>query len=111
MFFARLGTVLVMNVALGLIPDGLVRCKVCGELHGRGLARDPPDGARITPVSVSCLCDGLVCGRCRVGRLHRPITNHYDERTGQVIHMPWFSVWRECSVCGERDWVTDYRAR
>ena len=111
MFFARLGTVLVMNVALGLIPDGLVRCKVCGELHGRGLAPDPPDGpgSRRCP-SAACATAWFAAGAGSGGCIAR-ITNHYDERTGQVIHMPWFSVWRECSVCGERDWVTDYPAR
>lgn len=45
---------------LGRIPEGLRRCDQCGELHGRCLDPEPPDRSVLRPVTVSCLCEGIV---------------------------------------------------
>jgi hypothetical protein len=88
----------------GLVPHGLVRCEACGELRGSGYAPDPPDHKTVSRVTVSCLCDGLICGNCGEGRIHRPISNYYDEETGKVWHVPYFMAMKPCGVCGAHDW-------
>jgi hypothetical protein len=86
-----------------LAPQRLVRCEVCGELRGTGLLPDVPAGA--TAVTLVCLCDGLVCRHCGEGRIHRPISSHYDDETGTVWHTPSFMYLARCRACGARDWV------
>lgn len=80
------------------VPDGLARCPTCGET--RGVTRIV-DEYGSEPVTVSCLCDGVVCTRCRKERRHRPISNYYDEKSGKVLHAPHFTGWRTCSECGQ----------
>jgi hypothetical protein len=86
------------------IPDGLTRCPVCGELRGRAMFPDPPDGATSSEATASCLCDGLVCGACDRGHIHRPISNYYDEASGKLIHVPYFMGLRRCPECDATDW-------
>lgn len=86
------------------IPVGLVRCEQCGELKGRGLT--PDQGREL--VTVSCLCEGLVCGNCGQDRIHRPVSSNYNEEDGKVWHTPYFMALKSCRVCGERDWVGEY---
>jgi hypothetical protein len=92
----------------GLAPRGLIRCEVCGEWRGSGVAPDPPDGATVSTAKISCLCDGLVCGNCGQERIHRPVSDRYDEESGTVWHLPYFMGLKNCRVCGARDWVDEY---
>lgn len=78
-----------------VIPAGLVRCEQCGELKGRGITPDRWHEV----VIVSCLCDGIVCSSCGESRLHRPISNYYDEANGEVIHVPYFGFMAHCQAC------------
>ena len=55
---------------------------------------------------MSCLCEGLLCRACGKGRIHHPISDYYDEATGQLIHVPYFAGMRLCPECGARDWQT-----
>jgi len=79
--------------------DRLLRCPQCGELEGEALTHDW-DGWSYMPVS--CLCDGIVCRYCRHGAIHRPISNFYDEETGNVWHVPWFGFELACRRCRRR---------
>ncbi len=80
------------------VPEGLETCPTCGEFRGVTQIVDEDGSQR---VAVSCLCDGVVCTRCRKGRRHRPISNYYDERSGKVIHVPHFTGWATCPECGQ----------
>ena len=89
-----------------MIPEGLTRCETCGEYKGTGLYPELPEGkGRLVPTPVSCLCEGLICGACGEGQMHRPISNYYKEATGEIIHVPHFMTGRHCSVCGKSAWV------
>jgi len=110
------------------IPEGIVQCATCGEYRGRCRKGDlkhgysaedlagiparyakviaegadlmrPPDEAMI---EVSCLCDGIVCPKCKKGRMHRPISNYYDARHNDVWHFPWFYFYRGCDECAAK---------
>lgn len=63
----------------------LERCTSCGELYG---------GPYL------CLCKGLTCGACGVGRIHRPVSSYFDETTGKIIHVPHFATLKRCHSCG-----------
>lgn len=89
-----------------MIPKGLIRCEVCGEYKGDCLDHELPGGeGELVPISVRCLCEGLVCGDCGHGRVHRPISNYYNESRGEIIHVPYFMAGRKCASCGGSTWV------
>jgi hypothetical protein len=69
----------------------LVRCQACGEYRGSTI----PEGEG--PIAVSCLCDGIICTRCKTQRIHRPISNYFSEVDGQIWHVPYFKTL--CSDC------------
>ena len=50
-------------------------------------------------VAVLCICDGIPCRKCGKGRIHRPISNYWDEARGALIHCPWFSAQAPCDQC------------
>ena len=77
--------------------DRLRRCSQCGELTGEAFVDDPWEGPVYIPVL--CLCEGIVCSRCRRRAIRRPISNFYDEATGRVIHTPWFGYLVPCLDC------------
>lgn len=85
-------------------PEGLTRCPVCGELRGRALFPDPPHHKTFSEATASCWCDGLLCGTCGKGRIHRPISNYYDERSGRLISVPYFRALAPCPRCGKTNW-------
>jgi len=87
-----------------MAPEGLARCPVCGELRGRALFPEPPNHTTFSAATASCWCDGLVCGACGKDRIHRPISNYYDERSGHLIHVPYFRAMASCDECGKKDW-------
>jgi len=74
---------------------------------------DPPNHSAVSEATASCLCDGLVCGACGKGRIHRPISNYYDEESGHLIHVPYFRASAPCPECGVKDWraVNETRPR
>jgi len=79
-------------------PDRLESCLICGEARGVTRVVDEYCCERAT---VLCLCDGVVCTRCRKGRRHRPVSNYYDEKLGKVLHVPHFMGWASCPECGQ----------
>ena len=60
------------------LPPGLAACATCGEARG-----STPDG-RVA----ACICQGVVCTWCGA-RARRPISDHYDRRSGW-LHTPHF---------------------
>jgi hypothetical protein len=68
-------------------------CNACGELKGaarRGCG---------TPLPVLCICDGVACRRCGIGRVRRPGSTSIDAVTGVLWYTPGFSVGRPCDLC------------
>ena len=41
-----------------------------------------------------------MCAACNDDRIHRPISDYYDEVTGEIIHVPYFVALKPCRVCG-----------
>ena len=80
------------------VPEGLRRCVTCGELSGTFLYADRWDD-KPYPTTVLCLCDGIVCPKCKMGSIHRPISEYYNELTQRVIHVPWFGYLSTCAAC------------
>lgn len=72
------------------IPEGLFKCKTCGEYKGKVKPKN---------LKVKCLCDGILCSRCKKNKIHRPISNSYDPKTNEIFHHPWFTGWMVCSEC------------
>ena len=90
------------------IPPGYIRCDDCGEFNGTTAAkhltwheldpkRDPED-----PVSVSCLCKGILCRICGKKRLHRPTSTSYDKATNTIGHWSWTTGMLGCRTCQRR---------
>jgi hypothetical protein len=59
----------------------------------------PPSDQVIT---VSCICTGIPCPRCKRNRIHRPTSNGYDPAPNKVGHYPWFWGLRGCDECNAR---------
>ena len=89
------------NSSTAAIPRGLVRCAVCHEYRGAVRNDDlPPASQREEAVvAVLCICDGIPCQKCGKGRIHRPISNYWDEVRGALIHCAWFSAQVLCNQC------------
>jgi hypothetical protein len=85
-------------------PEGLTRCPVCRELRGRALFPDPGHHGMFSEGTATCWCDGYRCGACGKGRVHQPISDYYDERSGHLIHVAYFMGMAPCGRCGEKDW-------
>jgi len=85
----------------GFVPRGLARRPVCNEYRGAVLKGDlPPSMQREeAAVAVLCICDGIPCRKCGTGRIHRPISNYWDEAKGGFVHCPWFSGLGTCDSC------------
>lgn len=45
------------------------------------------------------LCDGIDCRRCALGRIRRPISDHFDPETGRFWHTPYFASIAPCEFC------------
>jgi len=82
------------------VPPGLVRCPVCNEYRGTiGIDDESPHSRRQGDfTTVQCICDGILCPRCKVNRIHRPISNVWDERGG-FGHIPYFAAMGPCNEC------------
>jgi len=90
------------------IPPGFERCPVCGEFNGTTKAKYlnweglPPDDLEET-ITVSCLCKGILCRRCKKNKIHRPISNSYEEDSNTIDHWPSFSGMIPCSECRAKE--------
>ncbi len=90
------------------VPDGLSRCPTCDEYRGVMALKDIPnldpsyrDVNPDTPLRVQCICDGVLCPRCKVNRFHRPTSNVWTERGG-FFHIPDFRSLIPCDECNEK---------
>jgi hypothetical protein len=88
------------------VPEGLSRCPICDEFRGVIALRHLPSFSSSiyryedpnTPLTVKCICDGILCRTCNTNRIHRPISNTWDERGG-FGHWPYFSAMIPCKDC------------
>lgn len=100
------------------VPDGLTRCAVCNEYRGVMALNDLPgfsssiyrDEDPRTPLTVSCICDGILCGTCKKNRIHRPISNSWSERGG-FGHWPYFSAMIPCDDCRAKKEAEEHDVR
>lgn len=87
------------------IPEGFIKCEVCGEYNGetkmKNLNWDDSfiKGSSEEYISVSCLCQGIPCPKCKKNKIHRPISNSYSEEDNSIGHWPYFSGMRACDEC------------
>ena len=70
------------------LPNGLFVCRFCGQVGGRHRGRKS-----------TCLCEGLTCRWCGIGRIPRPTSSSYDRRRGRFLHTPYFGGWAGCASC------------
>lgn len=95
------------------IPDGFIKCEICGEYKGktkkRNLNWNSPlaDEEMDEYTSVSCLCDGIPCPKCKKNKIHRPISNSYYEEGNFIEHWPYFSGLRSCDECIRKDKISN----
>jgi hypothetical protein len=82
------------------VPPGLSRCPVCNEYRGTiGIDDQSIYSERKGDfLTVQCICDGILCRRCKNNRIHRPISNVWDERGG-FGHIPYFAAMASCNEC------------
>jgi len=89
------------------VPDGLSKCEVCGEYNGtakwKELSEYPHTVKDDDYFSVSCLCQGILCHKCKQNKIHRPISNSYYEDENCIWHNPWFTGMRWCDECSNKD--------
>ena len=96
-----------------IIPAGLTRCPICGEYKGKVRAGDlnnkwlSADPKKL--IGVICLCYGILCKRCGRNKIHRPISNEYDEATNKVWHIPYFGECIPCAECRKEEQATRIR--
>ena len=70
------------------LPDGLYYCRFCGEIAGQH------DG-----ISSTCLCEGIACRWCGIGKIRRPISDHFAPAAGGFRHVAYFGGWSPCRQC------------
>lgn len=94
-----------MNEIDKKIPEGLIKCEVCGEYNGKTQMQNLNWGTVCEKssseeyIGVSCLCHGIPCHRCKKNKINRPISNSYYEQDNAVWHHPYFSGMRACGEC------------
>ena len=81
------------------IPKGLHKCEECGEYNGEAKERVEKSEKYLT---VFCLCDGILCPRCKKKMMHRPISNSYNPKDGDIVHHPYFTGMMGCGKCREK---------
>ena len=90
------------------IPDGLYKCPKCGEYKGKvqekdlnweGSSREKTGPTSEEYLTVSCLCDGILCPRCHKNQMHRPVSNCYEEELNKVLHYSALIGWGGCQEC------------
>lgn len=75
------------------IPKGLRKCGECGEYKGQMIEKDEE------LITISCLCEGILCTKCRKNKVHRPISNYYDKESNSIWHVPYFVAQFGCAEC------------
>lgn len=94
------------------VPEELHKCEKCGEYKGKVKKKDlnwdnsfNKEEAEKSEeyLTVSCLCDGILCPKCKKSKIHKPISNSYDEESNTIEHWPWFTGMRPCNECGEKN--------
>lgn len=90
------------------IPKGLIKCPICGEYKGKTKAKnlnwDYPSGIDLNQIiSTSCLCDGIICPKCHITKIHKPVSNQYDQETNTIWHSPWFAAQAGCDNCRQKN--------
>jgi len=89
------------------IPKGLSKCEVCGEYNGTAKWKELSHRHHLAKdndyFSVSCLCQGILCHKCKQNKIHRPISNSYYEDENCIWHNPWFTGMRWCDECSNKD--------
>ena len=87
------------------VPEGLVKCEICGEYKGKvqekylnweGSYRKEESEESEEYLGVSCLCDGIPCPKCKKNKIHRPISNSYDEESNSISHSFYLSGMIPC---------------
>jgi hypothetical protein len=99
------------------VPEGLTQCLVCNEYRGvMALGGLPNFSSSIyrsedpnTPLTVQCICDGVLCPSCKKNKFHKPISNTWTERGG-FGHIPYFRGWLPCNECYQKR-SEEYAAR
>lgn len=98
----------VIPIIMNKIPSGLNKCERCGEYRGEVMKKDlnwegyyDKENAEKSEelIGVTCLCDGILCPKCKKNKIHRPISNSYDEESNEVWHNPWFGGMMGCNEC------------
>ena len=80
-------------------PPGYIQCNVCGEFNGSTDAKNlsGKNYSRTGKISVTCLCHGVLCPRCKTTLIHRPISNTYYPEANEVWHWPYFAALAGCA--------------
>jgi hypothetical protein len=73
------------------LPDGLHYCRFCGGVVGRH-----------GDIKSTCLCEGIACRYCGIGRVRRPTSDHYVPASGRFMHSPYFTGMGGCRDCVTR---------
>lgn len=87
------------------IPEGFIKCGVCGECKGKTKKKNLNWGMPLSDeeledyVGVSCICEGILCPKCKINKIHRPGSNEYDEKDNQIWHSPILPCAPLCSEC------------
>jgi len=83
------------------LPPGYIRCNVCGEFNGSTDAKNlsGKNYSRTGKISVTCLCHGIPCPRCKMALIHRPVSNTYDPEANEIRHWPYFAGLMRCAEC------------
>jgi len=84
------------------LPPGYAKCHVCGEFNGSTAAVNLSWGDHFRPagkISVTCLCHGVLCPRCKTTLIHRPVSNTYYPEANEVWHWPYFAALAGCAEC------------
>jgi hypothetical protein len=70
------------------LPDGLHYCRLCGGVAGR-----------VGEIKSTCLCEGIACRHCGIGRVERPTSDQYVPATGRFMHSPYSMGMGGCRDC------------
>lgn len=104
--------------AMKWVPEGLVKCPVCGEYEGAvkagalswgepfiedGVLYDPPNPDPEKVLKITCLCDGEICRVCGKNKIPKWLSNTYDPETNTVMHWFYFSGRPPCETCWEKE--------
>jgi len=86
----------------------MVKCEICGEYKGEIKEKDlnwedtffKEEAEKSDKyLTASCLCEGVLCLKCRKNKIHRPISNSYDPESNRIEHWPSFSGMVPCDEC------------